>query len=85
MQHFIEFHTRKQTYIVSQNPESVKSAFQTHDVKASDLLFSTNQQRKQFTKNLFLLALQEQLEKNEPEKDRQDTSSLALLARKILV
>ena len=83
MQHFIEFHTSKQTYIVSQNPESVKSVFQTHDVKASDLRFSTNQQRKQLTKNLFLLALQEQLEENKVE--TQDTSTLALLARKILV
>lgn len=82
MQPFIEFHTNKQTYIVSQRPESVKSVFQNHGVKASDLRFSTNRQRKQLTKNLFLLALQEQLESNEPEK--QATSPLAVLARKIL-
>jgi len=82
MSSFIEFHTGKQTYIVSQSPESVKSVFQNHGVKASDLQFSTDRQRKQLTKNLFLLALQEQLESTMPEE--KSTSSLAVLARKIL-
>lgn len=83
MQPLIEFHTREKTYIVSQNPESVISVFQNHDVNPNDLQFSTDQQRKLFTKNLFLLALQEQLEKDEFEK--QEISPLALLARKILI
>lgn len=82
MQSFIEFHTSKQTYIVSQSPESVKSVFQAHGVKASDLRFSTDRQRKQLSKNLFLLALQEQLEIDATQ--QQTTSSLAVLARKIL-
>jgi len=58
MSSFIEFHTGKQTYIVSQSPESVKSVFQNHG------------------------ALQEQLESTMPEE--KSTSSLAVLARKIL-
>ena len=82
MQPLMEIHTKKQTYIVSQNLESIKSVFQYHGVKASDLQFSTKQQRKEFTKSLFLFALQEQLENNESEK--QLTSTLALLARKML-
>lgn len=83
MQPLIEFHTHEKTYIVTHSPESVRSLFQDHDVNACDLQFTSDRQRKQLTKNLFLLALQEQLEKDELAK--QDISPLALLARKILV
>ena len=75
--YFLEFHTNQQTYIVSQQPEPVKSIFSTHGVKISDLCFANHAQRKQLGKKLFLLAMQDEL-------NNQHTSPLAALARKII-
>ena len=81
MQKFIEFNTYKARYILPWDVSTILHTISVKKIHADQLCFDNNNQKKQLSRDLFLLATKDTLDARQ---GQNHISPLAVIARKLM-